>query len=55
MYKINFYKDEQGKEPIKEYLKDLSQRTDKNSRINHNKINEYIQVLAENGKTAGAY
>ncbi|MCL1866548.1 MAG: type II toxin-antitoxin system RelE/ParE family toxin [Oscillospiraceae bacterium] len=34
-------------------MKDLSQRTDKNSRINHNKINEYIQVLAENGKTAG--
>jgi len=53
MYEIHFYEDEGGNSPIYEYIKDLSKRTDKNSRINHNKINDYVQVLSEYGKTAG--
>ena len=53
MYEIHFYEDMDGNSPIYEYIKDLSQRADKNSRINHNKINDYIQVLSEYGKAAG--
>lgn len=53
MYEIYFYEDKDGYSPVYEYLKDLSQRTDKDSRINSNKINDYIQVLSEHGKNAG--
>ena len=53
MYEIHFYEDKDGNSPIYEYMKDLSRQTDKNSRINHNKINDYIQVLSECGKAAG--
>ena len=51
MYEIYFYEDKDGKSPIFEYIQDLSQCTDKDSRINHNKINDYIEVLSEYGKT----
>ena len=53
MYEIYFYEDKDGNSPVYEYIQALSQRTDKDSRINHNKINDYIQVLSEYGKTAG--
>ena len=53
MYEIHFYQDKDGNSPIYDYIKDLSQRSDKNSRINHNKINDYIQILSEYGKAAG--
>jgi len=53
MYEIYFYEDKNGNSPIFEYMKALSQRADKDSRINHTKINDYIQVLSEHGKAAG--
>ena len=53
MYEIYFYEDKSGDSPVFDYIQALSQRTDKDSRINYNKIIDYIQVLAENGKTAG--
>lgn len=53
MYNIFFYKDKSGREPLKEYLAELGSRTDKNSRINFNKIREYIGILAEYGTRAG--
>lgn len=53
MYSIKFYKDKNGKEPIKEYLQELGSRTDKNSRINFNKIRDYIKTLSEYGTRAG--
>ncbi|MCL2321474.1 MAG: type II toxin-antitoxin system RelE/ParE family toxin [Oscillospiraceae bacterium] len=53
MYEIYFYEDKDGHSPVYEYLQDLSQRTDKDSHINSNKINDYIQVLSEHGKNAG--
>ena len=37
MYSIKFYKDKDGKEPLKEYLKALANKADKDSRININK------------------
>lgn len=49
MYKIIFYKDERGKSEIQEYLKELQNRKDKNSRIKANKIISYINMLSKYG------
>ena len=53
MYSIRFYKDKDGREPLKEYLKELGAKTDKNSRINFNKIRDYTKILSEYGTRAG--
>ena len=53
MYKIFFYQDGRGKEPVYDYLKLLSKRKDKDSRIKLNKCNDYIQALAEFGTGIG--
>lgn len=53
MYSGRFYKDKDGNEPVKEYLKELGTKTDKNSRINFNKIRDYIKTLSEYGTRAG--
>jgi phage-related protein len=50
MFKVIFYKDRNGREPLKEYLAELATRTDKNSRINFQKIREYTAYLSEHGK-----
>jgi phage-related protein len=49
LYEITFYQDSAGKQPVKEHLQALSNRTDKDSRINHNKINDYITLLKVHG------
>ena len=53
MYRVSFYKDKDGNEPLKEYLQELSTKNDKNSRINLNKIRDYIKMLSEYGTRAG--
>ncbi|MCL2109202.1 MAG: type II toxin-antitoxin system RelE/ParE family toxin [Oscillospiraceae bacterium] len=53
MYDTIFYEDRQGKAPIFDYIKELSRKNDKNSRINLKKIQDYIRILQEYGKTAG--
>lgn len=53
MYNIYFYKDKSGNEPVWEYLKELSQKKDKDSRIKLNKIMDYVKVLSEYGTRAG--
>lgn len=53
MHKIFFYRDRNGNEPVFEYLKELTAKTDKNSRINANKINDYIEILRVYGTQAG--
>ena len=53
MYAVRFYKDKNGHEPLKEYFKELGSRTDKNSRVNFNKIRDYIKILSEYGTRAG--
>ncbi len=40
MHQIYFYRDRSGKEPIVEYMKELSRKKDKDSRIKLDKINE---------------
>jgi phage-related protein len=53
MYEIVFYRDRNGKEPLLEYMQDLDNRQDKNSRININKIYDYLEYLREHGRQAG--
>lgn len=53
MFEIYFYRDKNGREPIVEYLRELGQRRDKDSRIKSDKINDYIQALQEYGTQIG--
>ncbi len=53
LYEIHFYKDKDGKEPVKEYFRELEQRGDKDSRIKCNKIRDYVKILRERGTQAG--
>ena len=46
MYEILFFKDKNGREPVKEFIEELSLKKDKNSRINFNKISDYIKALS---------
>ena len=53
MYKIHFYRDRNGIEPVAEYITGLAKKNDKDSRIKLNKILDYMNVLKEHGKSAG--
>lgn len=53
MYSIKFYKDKNGNEPLKEYIKRLGNKNDKNSRVNFNKIRDYIKILGKYGTVVG--
>ncbi len=53
LHGIYYYTDKKGKSPIKEFLKELSSKKDKNSRIQLNKILEYIKFLGKCGTEIG--
>lgn len=53
MYKIIFYKNARGEEPVLEYIKDLSEQENKEARIKLKKIVSYIDILSKNGTAAG--
>lgn len=53
MYNIYFYRDKHGKQPVLEYLQELSTKKDKDSRIKLNKLSDYIEILAQYGTKAG--
>ena len=53
MYEIEFYEDSKGNKPVREYIRGLAAKKDKDSRIKLNKINDYIEALAEHGATLG--
>ena len=53
MHKIHFYRNPQGEQPVLEYMRELAQRKDKDSRIKLSKIQDYIKVLRRLGKAAG--
>lgn len=53
VYTIRFYRDRKGNEPVKEYIKNLASRNDKDSRIKIKKIREYLKVLSEYGTMIG--
>ncbi|MBQ3029055.1 MAG: type II toxin-antitoxin system RelE/ParE family toxin [Lachnospiraceae bacterium] len=49
MHEIIFYKNTKGKQPVLEYMQELSKSNGKDSRIKLNKINDYIQALSVYG------
>lgn len=53
MHPIYFYKDRNGNEPVKEYLQELANKNDKDSRIKLNKIRDYVKALNLYGKKLG--
>lgn len=53
LYQIRFYKDKNGKEPVVDYIKELKNKKDKDSRIKLNKISDYIQALSVYGTVIG--
>ena len=53
MYKIIFYRDVKGNEPVFQYIQELSSKTNKDSRINLTKIQDYINTLKMYGTSAG--
>ena len=53
MYRILFYKDKKGRQPALDYIRDIAKKKDKDSRINLNKINDYIEALKQNGTRLG--
>lgn len=56
MYEIEFYEDENGKSAIADYINDLSYKasTNKECRVNLNKIIAYMDALEELGTRVGA-
>ena len=55
MYDVIFYSDSRGIEPAAEFISELRHKsnTDKNARINLNKIVAYIDILCEHGTRVG--
>jgi len=55
MYDVIFYSDNKGNEPIAIFISELRQKslTDKNARVNLNKIIAYIDLLSEKGTRIG--
>ena len=53
MYTIRIYKDAQGNQPVKKYLLELAEKTDKDSRIKLAKIDYYLEALRKYGTRVG--
>ena len=53
LYEIHFYRDKNGKEPVKEYIAKLAAKKDKDSRTKLNKIMDSVKTLSEYGTRAG--
>lgn len=53
MYKIHYYKDKNGRQPVADYIDELSKRKDKDSRVKLKKIKECIDALSLEGLKVG--
>ena len=55
MFRVKYFRDTRGNEPIRDYLKELAERaeTSKNERVNLSKILEYLKILQNYGTKAG--
>jgi phage-related protein len=55
VFEVIFFYDRRGNEPTAEFIKELRHKssTDKNARINFNKIVAYIDILCEHGTRVG--
>jgi len=53
VHAIYFYKDKQGNQPVLDYMRELARHESKDSRIKLNKLNDYIELLSQQGTRAG--
>lgn len=53
MKKIVLYLDERGRSQVDDYCKVFLLNNDKNSKINHEKIGDYLNILAIGGTNVG--
>ena len=53
MYNITFYRDKKGNEPVRDYIISLKAKSTKDSLIKLQKIQDYLNVLKQNGTRAG--
>lgn len=53
MYNIEIYEDKNSKSEIRDYIKNIQQRKNKNNNIKFTKIVAYIRILSENGLSIG--
>ncbi len=53
MFSVFFYKNKRGKQPVYDYIIELSKKKSKDSSIKLNKIQDYIQILEMYGLSAG--
>ena len=53
MYKVNIYENKNGKSELKDYIKELKNKNDKNNSIKFVKIISYIRMLQERGLALG--
>lgn len=53
LFKVYFYKDSKGNQPVKDYILQLKGKNGKDSRIKLKKIDEYIEILKKEGTRAG--
>jgi len=53
MHEIHFYKNAKGERPVRDYIRELARKNDKDSRIKLKKIQEHINALAEHGTAIG--
>lgn len=54
MFDLIFYEDAKGDSEVIDFINELSQKTDKDSRINYYKIMAYFNMLREFGTRIGA-
>ena len=53
MYIVEIYENKEGKSEIKDYIRNLQQRDNKDCNIKINKIISYIRMLSEKGLSLG--
>ena len=53
MYDVEIYETENGKSEVKEYIKELQKKTNKDKKIKFQKIIAYIRMLKEKGLSLG--
>jgi len=53
LHNIHYLRDAKGRSDVEDYLRELSVKRDKDSRIKLNKIHEYIEALSEYGTAIG--
>ena len=53
MHRIYFYRDNSGRVPVLEYIRELAAKKDKDSRINLHKVQDYINEISQYGVAMG--